>query len=206
MKFLNYLFLIAIILLIIIYLYIDNSYIILPEHIKLKTINDISSNYYSENINKLALTIQNRAKISANKAFEHSLWILTWSERYNVDYRLVYALARSEVNNFNVDFHREKDGYGVMQVLLSTAKWFDGGIEAGVLKRPETNYNFGIRFFRYCLNINNNDLSKAVLQYKRWEHSNDTLDRAKLKSYYKYLLEIMSKEEIEGLNTLTTDK
>jgi len=150
-----------------------------------------SVNFYND-FAFLTETIIANVKLDRGKAAEHALYILIAANKYGIDYRYIYALARSEVENFDSEFHRVNDGYGVMQVLMGTAEQVGGGqMEVGALKRLDSNYDIGVRFFGSCLILKKHNLNEAVLMYKRWTNIDDKLDKAKLKHYYNYLGEII---------------
>ena len=111
-------------------------------------------------------------KLNEIESYEQASAMLLSARKYDIDWRIVYALARSEISDFDYSFHRIydnglHDGYGNMQVLLSTAKMFEKDINARTLTVPSRNYDIGVAYFKSMYGYFGKDLKKAVQSYKR---------------------------------------
>ncbi len=84
---------------------------------------------------------------------EYSEYVQKYSEIYNVDENLVYAVIKAE-SNFNSNAKSSKDAIGLMQLVESTAKDVSNKIDIQLtdnelkekLLEPEININLGTKY------------------------------------------------------------
>lgn len=84
---------------------------------------------------------------------EYSEYVKKYSQEYEVDENLVYAVIKAE-SNFNPNAKSNKNAIGLMQIVESTAKEIckkvyiqltDDELEEELIK-PETNINLGTKY------------------------------------------------------------
>ena len=99
---------------------------------------------------------------------EYSDIVEKYSEMYDVDEDLVYAVIKTE-SNFTKDAVSHAGANGLMQLTDETALWVAGNLNIDnfspdMLKEPETNINLGVWYISYLINeMKNTDL--AILSY-----------------------------------------
>lgn len=91
------------------------------------------------------------------------------SDRYNVPVALILAHAKQE-SAFDPNAYRAEPAigdasYGLMQVLLRTAKQFIPDIIADQLYDPETNMNVGVAYIAQNLNKYGGNIQDAIAAY-----------------------------------------
>jgi soluble lytic murein transglycosylase len=105
-----------------------------------------------EAINQIIDYIQNEnEKLEDKELRTISRMVYDESMRYNVDYRLILAIMKVEIN-FRHDVVSEQGARGLLQVKPSLARYIaeDVGVKwrgAETLDEPETNIKIGIHFF-----------------------------------------------------------
>ncbi len=83
-----------------------------------------------------------------------------------IDPTLGFNLVRVE-SGFRRAAVSPKGAVGYSQVLPSTAKWLDPGVETRELFDTETNLHLGFRYLHYLLQEYNGDTRLALLAYNR---------------------------------------
>ena len=97
-------------------------------------------------INKLTIKILYKRK--------YSEYVIKYSQEYNVDENLIYALIKAE-SNFEVDAVSSKNAQGLMQLMYSTAE--EVAIKNRIeltkenILQPETNINIGTKYISTLL-------------------------------------------------------
>ena len=87
------------------------------------------------------------------------------ASREGLDPELGFRLVKVE-SGFNVRAHSRANAYGLAQVQLATARFYDAGITSERLFDPETNLRIGFRYLRYLME-NYDDINLALLAYNR---------------------------------------
>ncbi len=85
---------------------------------------------------------------------EYSEYVTKYSQEYNVDENLIYALIKAE-SNFQADAVSNKNALGLMQLMPSTAEEVatKNGIELTEenILEPDTNINIGTKYISTLL-------------------------------------------------------
>ena len=85
---------------------------------------------------------------------EYSEYVSKYSQEYEVNENLVYAIIKAE-SNFDADAVSNKNAQGLMQLMYSTAEEVaeNNGIEltANIILDPETNINIGTKYISTLL-------------------------------------------------------
>lgn len=106
-------------------------------------------------------------KIYPKKYSEH---VETYSEEYDVDPLLVYAVIKVE-SNFNNDVVSKSNAKGLMQLMDSTAKEIstdkinDTSFECSMLFDAETNIKIGVKYLSELLDKYNGNIYVALAAY-----------------------------------------
>ena len=99
---------------------------------------------------------------------KYSEYIEKYSEEYNIDSYLVYAIIKAE-SNFKEDAKSLSNAIGLMQIMettaLETAKKMDLNITENELFEPETNIIIGLKYFRILLDKYNDNINLAIIAY-----------------------------------------
>lgn len=123
------------------------------------------SDWKSEYVNYI---VDNNPKVSKNDARNITIATLRWAKQFNLDEKLMLAVASVE-SNFNKYAISTSGAYGVMQVIPVWHK--DKILQAReTIGNPEifninTNIYLGAWVLSDCMNKVNNNLSKALLCY-----------------------------------------
>jgi len=126
------------------------------------------------------------------------------ASRYNVDSSLIYAVIMKE-SLFSDDIISRSGAYGLMQIILPTAKDMKEDVTPEELMNPSINIDLGTRYLKVLLDRYKGDLAKTIAAYNggmgnvdRWSNGGDldletipfpeTKDYTKsvLSNYYKY--------------------
>jgi len=160
-----------------------------PEHQKVE---DLLRNGMLNHISDLVVK-HSKGQRSRAEALEQASAIICAASKYDIDWRIIYALARTEVPNFDYSYHHvytegkhigKHDGYGNMQVLLSTARMFEPNICERSLTVPSKNYDIGTAYFVSMYKYFGTT-GKAIMAYKRGYNSAEH-DKTHLKLFRKF--------------------
>lgn len=102
-----------------------------------------------------------------------------YSAIYNVDKYFIYSVIKQE-SLFKKDIISSASAYGLMQVILPTAKMFDKDISPEKLLDPDINIKIGTQYLKYLLDRFDNDFKLAAAAYNagpgnvdKWTQSRD---------------------------------
>lgn len=99
---------------------------------------------------------------------KYSNYVEKYSEEYNVDKMLVYAIIKAE-SNFNPNIVSSSNAIGLMQLLektaMETANKMNVEYTENCLYDPELNINLGIKYFSELLEEYNNNYLLALTAY-----------------------------------------
>jgi hypothetical protein len=87
------------------------------------------------------------------------------ASREGLDPELGFRLVKVE-SGFNVQAKSRANAFGLAQVQLATARFYDADLTIEQLLEPETNLRIGFRYLRYLMD-NYKDLNLALLAYNR---------------------------------------
>lgn len=87
------------------------------------------------------------------------------ASREGLDPELAFRLVKVE-SGFNVRAKSRANAYGLAQVQLATARFYQSDITLEQLLEPERNLRIGFRYLRYLME-NYDDISLALLAYNR---------------------------------------
>ena len=102
----------------------------------------------------IVLICLNKQILKLSYKREYSEYVTKYSQQYNVDENLVYALIKAE-SNFKADAVSNKGAQGLMQLMFSTAK--DVAKKSGIelteenILDPEININIGTKYLATLL-------------------------------------------------------
>lgn len=102
----------------------------------------------------IVLICLNKKILKLSYKREYSEYVTKYSQQYNVDENLVYALIKAE-SNFKADAVSNKGAQGLMQLMFSTAK--DVAKKSGIelteenILDPEININIGTKYLATLL-------------------------------------------------------
>ncbi|HKW46832.1 MAG TPA: lytic transglycosylase domain-containing protein [Gemmatimonadaceae bacterium] len=105
-----------------------------------------------------------RFAIPANMAMH----ILDESTAEGIDPELAFRLVRLE-SGFNPHATSSVGAIGLTQMMLPTARYYDGGITKDKLYDPTTNLRIGFRYLRGLISQYHGDAKLALLVYNRGE-------------------------------------
>lgn len=91
-------------------------------------------------------------------------YVEKWSSKYAVDSTLVYSIIRQE-SQFNRDVISKASAYGLMQLIIPTAKSLNKKVEAEELLDPKINTRYGTMYIGQLLKKYNGRMSTAVAAY-----------------------------------------
>lgn len=93
------------------------------------------------------------------------------AKKYNVPFNLIKSIIRVE-SNFSPSAKRYESrindsSWGLMQILLGTAKWLTGNksLTSNELVKPEINIEIGTRYIKKQLDRYKGDIDKAIAAY-----------------------------------------
>ena len=99
---------------------------------------------------------------------KYSEYIEKYSEEYNIDKYLVYAIIKAE-SNFKEDAKSTSNAIGLMQIMeataFETANKMDLNISEKDLFDPELNIKIGLKYFTSLLEKYNNNYNLAIIAY-----------------------------------------
>jgi soluble lytic murein transglycosylase-like protein len=87
------------------------------------------------------------------------------ASREGLDPELGFRLVKVE-SGFNVKARSRANAFGLAQVQLATARFYEADITTEQLLEPETNLKIGFRYLRYLME-NYEDINLALLAYNR---------------------------------------
>jgi len=128
-------------------------------------------------------------------------YVETYSEKYNVDKYLIYAIIKAE-SNFDNHAVSSKEAKGLMQLMKSTAKDISKKLELNIqddeienrLLDPEFNINLGTKYISILLE-KYNSVELALIAYNAGSGNVDTwLENGTLKSDGSNVEEVPYKE------------
>ena len=102
---------------------------------------------------------------------EYSNYVESYSEKYNVDKYLIYAVIKAE-SNFNNDAVSSKEAKGLMQLMKTTAKEISKRLDMTLtdeeienkLSEPEFNINLGTKYISLLIE-KYNSIELALVAY-----------------------------------------
>jgi hypothetical protein len=109
-------------------------------------------------------------EVAAFPDFAFSDIVVTTSEKYGVDWRLVAAVISAE-SSFNPRARSSKGARGLMQVMPRTAALYD--VKPGELYNPRRNVEAGVRHLKMLQERYEGDLELAVAAYNTGEAAVD---------------------------------
>ena len=99
---------------------------------------------------------------------KYSEYVEKYSEEYNVDPYMVYAIIKAE-SNFNENAKSSSSAVGLMQIMedtaIETAKKMNLEVTQKDLFNPETNIKIGLKYFTELLDKYNNNYHLAIIAY-----------------------------------------
>ncbi len=97
---------------------------------------------------------------------KYSEYVEKYSDEYNVDSNLVYAIIKQE-SNFKPSVNSSKGAVGLMQLMENTALDVAKNLECNDidLRNPEINIRLGIKHFSELLNKYKNNEKMAIIAY-----------------------------------------
>lgn len=122
-----------------------------------------------------------------------------YSSRFNIDSELIYSVMKQE-SNFKKDEISNSSAYGLMQIILPTAKIFKKNISYENLLDPKLNIKIGTEYLNLLYKKYNKNLIPVIAAYNagetnvnKWikKHKNLTIDDipfAETKNYVKKVL------------------
>lgn len=125
-------------------------------------------------------------------------YVEKYSKEFDVDKHFVFSIIKQE-SLFKEDTISKASAYGLMQIIIPTAKMFDKNITPEKLLNPEKNVEIGVRYLKYLLDKYNGNMKFAAAAYNagpnnvdKWIKNND-LDIEKIpfsetKQYVKKVL------------------
>jgi len=99
---------------------------------------------------------------------EYKEYVELYSEKYNLDKNLVYAVIKSE-SNFNENAVSKKGAAGLMQITENTARWAVNEIgienfETSMIFSPEINIEIGCWYLNWLIK-NFGDIETVIAAY-----------------------------------------
>lgn len=91
-------------------------------------------------------------------------YVEKYSKLYNIDKYLVYSVIKQE-SLFNSNEISHASAYGLMQVLVPTAKMFDKSMTEKKLLNPEENIKIGVQYLSYLMKKFDNNLNEVIAAY-----------------------------------------
>ena len=99
---------------------------------------------------------------------KYNEYVERYSEEYNIDKYLVYAIIKVE-SNFEEQAKSTSNAIGLMQIMESTAVETANKIDLNFIKEdllnPELNIKIGLEYFTNLLNRYNNNYNLAIIAY-----------------------------------------
>ncbi len=101
---------------------------------------------------------------------EYSEYVSKYSEKYDVDEPLIYAVIRTE-SGFRAEVESSAGAIGLMQIMPSTFEWLQDSADGEVvytsndLKNPEININYGTYYLKVLLDHYDGNEMLAVAAY-----------------------------------------
>lgn len=111
----------------------------------------------------LDLTDKILAKLYPTQYSEH---VEKYSEEFNVDKNLIYAIIKAE-SNFNPEAKSSREAVGLMQIMESTAEETAQKLNIKIedLHNPETNIMLGVKYFADLIDVFNGNYKLAIIAY-----------------------------------------
>ncbi len=99
---------------------------------------------------------------------KYSEYIEKYSDEYNIDPYMVYAIIKAE-SNFNENAKSSSNAVGLMQIMettaIETANKMDLNVSEEDLFRPDLNIKIGLSYFTNLINKYNNNYYLAIIAY-----------------------------------------
>ena len=95
-------------------------------------------------------------------------YVEKYAKKYNVDKYLIYSVIKRE-SLFDTGGISGASAYGLMQLILPTARMFDKNITVEELLNPEKNIEIGTKYLSYLIKKYNNDLTIVIPSYNAGE-------------------------------------
>ncbi|MDD5945617.1 MAG: lytic transglycosylase domain-containing protein [Clostridia bacterium] len=100
---------------------------------------------------------------------KYSEYVDKYSEEYDVDKKLVYAVIKAE-SGFDASNRSRTGARGLMQIMPDTGKWAAELIEIDdyspdMLYEPDTNIHIGCWYLRYLLDMYEDNMPTALAAY-----------------------------------------
>jgi len=103
------------------------------------------------------------------KAQPYTNYVEKYSTEFNVPTTLIYAIINKEsvFNPTSIRYEHtlKEKSFGLMQILVSTARWLGFKGDEFLLVRPDTNIHYGTKYISYQLNRYKGDVKKAIAAY-----------------------------------------
>lgn len=138
----------------------------------------------------LALSLGFSMFVSASNVYaaaDIDTLVKTYSEKYNVPYKLAEAIVSIESGN-NPKVRGQKGEYGLGQILCSTAKKMGYNGKCDGLIDPETNLTYSMLYLRKALDLAENDVCYASAIYS----SGNTTRPKRHTAYCKKVLKLIN--------------
>ena len=95
-------------------------------------------------------------------------YVEKYAKIYNIDKYLIYSIIKRE-SLFKTEGVSGASAYGLMQLIMPTAKMFDKNITVEGLLNPETNIEIGTKYLSYLMKKYNEDLTIVIPSYNAGE-------------------------------------
>lgn len=145
--------------------------------------------------------------------------VTRYGQAYNVPIALILAHMKQE-SNFNYLANRNEPAindksYGLMQVLLGTAKSIEPNVTAAKLYEPETNIRIAVKYIKSNLNRYKNDIKHSIAAYNAgyvWQNAQGQYTNSKgrtnvndyvnsVHAYYLQYIKQYGSDIDKGINT-----
>lgn len=123
-----------------------------------------------------------------------------YSRYYDVDKYLIYSIIKQE-SLFNHKIISYASAYGLMQLILPTARMFEPDVNEEQLLEPETNIKIGIQYIKFLKNKYGNNTNAIIAGYNggpgnvdKWlkRYGKITIDNIPFKQTKNYLKKVLN--------------
>ncbi|TDT71579.1 soluble lytic murein transglycosylase [Hypnocyclicus thermotrophus] len=87
-----------------------------------------------------------------------------YSKKYGIEEELIYSIIKQE-SLFGKSLVSRASAYGLMQIILPTAKMFDNNITIEKLLEPDTNIKIGTQYLKWISDRVNGNISQIAASY-----------------------------------------